>query len=77
MARLWQMFGKEPYLVNPHLLSINPKKGKKMAKKKHHRQPPALKAYWAKMRGNLNRRHARVRHKRNPYLRMLRDATGA
>lgn len=70
MARLWKMFGKEPYLVNPHLLSINPKRrAKKMAHKKRHRgQPAALKAYWAKMRGNApKRRKLRRTYRRNPY----------
>jgi hypothetical protein len=59
------MFGKEPYLVNPHLLSlgINPKKEKKaMAKKKSHRQPAALKAYWARMRGNTPKHRRPKRH---------------
>jgi hypothetical protein len=67
MAKLWKMFGREPYLVNPHLLSINPKRGRKMAKKKtHHRQPPALRAYWAAHRAKHNppRKH---HHKKNPY----------
>jgi len=70
MARLWKMFGKEPYLVNPHLLSINPKRGKKMAKKKtHHRQPAALKAYWAAHRAGRKNppRHHKRSYKKNGY----------
>jgi hypothetical protein len=64
------MFGNEPYLVNPHLLSLNPKKGKKMAKRKRtHRQPAALKAYWAAHRKHNpggTRRHT-PKKRRNSY----------
>jgi hypothetical protein len=37
MARLWKRFGGEPYLINPHLISLNPKSTRrknKMAKRR-------------------------------------------
>lgn len=69
MARLWKMFGNEPYLINPHMIALNPKRGRKMAKRKtSHRQPAALKAYWAAHRKhNDPGRRTKKRARRNTY----------
>lgn len=34
MPRLWKRFDGEPFLINPHLISLNPKEYKKMAKRR-------------------------------------------
>lgn len=34
MPRLWQKFNGEPFLINPHLISLNPKRSLKMARRK-------------------------------------------
>jgi hypothetical protein len=59
--RLWRRFGSEPYLINPHLISLNPKKGvKKMAKtKKRHYKRNAPKTRNVLAFNRPKRRHYR------------------
>lgn len=55
MARLWNFVGGEPYMVNPHLGILNPKKGSRMRKNRKGRQPAALRKYWATHRRKSRR----------------------
>jgi hypothetical protein len=61
--KLWKRFGGEPFLINPHLVSLNPKR-KSGRKKMRRRLPPRSKSgRFLKRRTNAPRRRAR----RNAY----------
>lgn len=63
--KLWDFVDGEPFMVNPRLGIINPRKrrkGRKMAKRRKGRMPPALARYWAKHR--RGRKHSPKRRKR-------------
>lgn len=62
MARLWNYFGGEPFLDNPHLAIVsNPTKGRTRMAKRKRPMPAALKRYWAthsRKKKNRPRRNA-------------------
>lgn len=59
MANLWKDFDGEPFLINPHLAILNPKKGRKMARRKTRRTV-------ARGRKNAPRRRRRT-YRKNPF----------
>jgi hypothetical protein len=63
MTRLWKRFNGEPFLVNPHILSLNPRKRskKKMARRKTRRMPPrSASGRFLKRRATANPRRRRT-----------------
>jgi hypothetical protein len=62
--KLWRNFGGEPFLINPHIISLNPKKRKvtKMARRKKHARRNKSGQF---VKTNAPRKHTRRRARHN------------
>ncbi len=66
MARLWKRFRGEPFLINPHLISLNPRR-KKMAKRRTKRRMPRRGARGRFVASGTFQRNRTARRRRRSY----------